>query len=136
MQHDEFIGHVQHRARMSSRGDAESATRATLEILAGRLAGGAADNLASQLPQAIGDYLRNAEDTEIAKEMSLDDFFGRVSEKTGVDLPKSVHHTRCVISVLQDAVSEGQIEKIKDQFPSDWDRLFESGSEGSLGRDN
>jgi uncharacterized protein (DUF2267 family) len=30
MKHDEFIRQVQHRARLSSRGDAELATRATL----------------------------------------------------------------------------------------------------------
>jgi uncharacterized protein (DUF2267 family) len=35
MKHDEFIGQVQHRARLSSRGATERATRATLETLAG-----------------------------------------------------------------------------------------------------
>ncbi len=40
MKHDEFIGRVQHYARLPSRGDAERATRATLETLGERLAGG------------------------------------------------------------------------------------------------
>lgn len=31
MRHDEFIGEVQHRAKLPSRGDAERATRITLE---------------------------------------------------------------------------------------------------------
>ncbi|WP_292761419.1 hypothetical protein [Nostoc sp. NOS(2021)] len=39
MQHDEFR-RVQNRARLISHGDAELATRATLETLAKRLAGG------------------------------------------------------------------------------------------------
>ena len=47
MQHDEFIAQVQARARLSSRGDAERATRATLETLAERLAGGLRDKLAA-----------------------------------------------------------------------------------------
>ncbi len=55
MKHDEFIGQMQYRARLSSRGAAERATRATLETLAERLAGGEARDLAAQLPPEIGE---------------------------------------------------------------------------------
>ncbi len=51
MEHDEFIGQAQHRARLASRGEAERATRATLETLAERISDGAAQNLAAQLPR-------------------------------------------------------------------------------------
>jgi len=118
---------------MSSRGDAERATKATLETLGERLVGGAANNLASQLPPLIGDYLRSGADMEIA-EMTLDDFFRRVSEREEVDLPKSIHHARAVVSVLQDAVSEWQIDKVREQFPKEWAPLFDSGSEGRMER--
>jgi uncharacterized protein (DUF2267 family) len=37
MQHDEFIGQVQNRAKLPSRGEAEGATRATLETLGERI---------------------------------------------------------------------------------------------------
>ena len=57
MKHDEFIGRVQHYARLASRGDAERATRATLETLGERLAGGEPKDLASQLPPEIGLHL-------------------------------------------------------------------------------
>lgn len=53
MKHDEFIGQVQHRAHLSSRGDAELATRATLETLAERLAGREPLNAAAQLPKSL-----------------------------------------------------------------------------------
>ena len=43
---DDFIGQVQHRARRSSHGAAEPATRATMETLAQRLVGGATPDLA------------------------------------------------------------------------------------------
>lgn len=132
MQHDEFIGHVQHRARLGSRGEAENATRATLQTLAERLAGGAAGNLASELPPHIASYFGSSHDMEIAEEMTLNDFFQRVSEREGVDLPKSVHHARAVIDVLQEAVSPGQMQKIREQLPDEWDPLFESGSEGEM----
>lgn len=45
MKHNEFIGQVQHHARLSSCGAAERATSATLETLAVHLAGGEADDL-------------------------------------------------------------------------------------------
>jgi uncharacterized protein (DUF2267 family) len=41
MKHDEFIGQVQHRARLSSRGDAKRASWATLQTLGERLAASA-----------------------------------------------------------------------------------------------
>ena len=53
MKHDEFIGQVQHRARLGSRGDAERATWATLQTLGERLAGGEAKDFASQLPPVL-----------------------------------------------------------------------------------
>ncbi len=77
MKHDEFIGQVQYRARLSSRGDAERATRATLETLAERLAGGETNDLASQLPREIGEHLRR-EWSGIGERFSLDEFFRRV----------------------------------------------------------
>jgi uncharacterized protein (DUF2267 family) len=124
MKHDEFIGQVQHRARLSSRGDAEIATRATLETLAERLSGGEADDLASQLPRGIAEYLR----TEFAGEgmrFSMEEFFERVSRREGVDLPKAIYHARAVVGVLAEAVSNGEIADVRSQLPADYARLFE-----------
>lgn len=49
MRHDKIIGQVQARAQLASRGEAEAATRATLETLGERIPPGAAENLAAQL---------------------------------------------------------------------------------------
>ena len=56
MKHDEFIGRVQHLAQMSSRGDAERATWATLQTLGERLAGGETKDFAAQLPPQLAQY--------------------------------------------------------------------------------
>jgi uncharacterized protein (DUF2267 family) len=56
MEHDALVGHVRHRARLASRGEADRALRATLETLAERLDSDMAENLASQLPTEIGGY--------------------------------------------------------------------------------
>ncbi len=128
MKHDEFIGQVQHHARLSSRGDAEIATRATLETLAERLVGGEADDLASQLPRGIAEYLRTGLAGE-GERFSVEEFFERVSRREGVDLPKAIYHARAVIAVLYEAVSPGEMADVRAQLPAEFARLFEPGSE-------
>ena len=88
MKHDEFIGRVQHYTRLPSRGDAERATRATLETLGERLAGGEPKDLASQLPPEIGEHLLRG-CAGIGERFSLDEFYRRVSVREGEDLPKA-----------------------------------------------
>jgi uncharacterized protein (DUF2267 family) len=56
MDHDHLIGQVQHRVRLSSRGEAEVAVRAMLQTLEGRISEGAYQNLTAQLPHGISDY--------------------------------------------------------------------------------
>lgn len=125
MTFDEFLGHVQHRARLGSTGAAERATRATLETLAERLAGGEAANLAAQLPAGIANYLtHNRLAAQVATRMTLDQFFARVAQREGADLPDAVFHARAVISVLQEAVTPGEMQDVRAQLPEAWDRLF------------
>jgi uncharacterized protein (DUF2267 family) len=131
MKHDAFIGQVQHRARLSSRGEAERATRVTLETLAERLAGGEAKDLAAQLPQELGEHLRRGW-SGIGERFSLEEFFRRVSVREGVELPEAVFHARAVIAVLSEAVSKGELDDVRAQLPAEFDRLFEAGSTGHM----
>jgi uncharacterized protein (DUF2267 family) len=121
MQYDEFIGQVQHRARLASRGEAVKAARATLGVLGQRLFGGEAEDLAAQLPQEIQPYLKQAKADD---SFGLDEFYQRVSETEGVDLPVAVYHARAVVSVVSNAVSEGEIEDVRAQLPDEYDPLF------------
>lgn len=109
MEHDEFIGQVQNRARLGSRGDAERATWATLETLAERMADGAAQNLAAQLPNEIGEHLRRNAPAQAGtgEQFSLDEFFDRVTEREGIDQPDAVFHARVVLEVTDEATTGG-----------------------------
>jgi len=129
MKFDEFTGKVQNKAKLATTDEALAAIRATLETLAERTAGDEAGNLAAQLPEEIGRFLRGKHSVQ---RFSLADFFDRVTEKEGVDKPVAVHHARAVIDVLQDAVSTGEIGDLRSQLPDEWDPLFEQGAEGSL----
>lgn len=135
MQHDEFIGQVQHRARLASRGGAERATRATLETLGERIPEHLAENLAAQLPQEIGEHLRRT--VTLAGEgtgerFGLPEFVARVSTRSGVDEPAGVYQARVVLEVVEDAVTPGLMAKIREALPNDLERLTEVGSAGDL----
>jgi len=131
LRYDEFIGQVQHRARLSSRAEAERATRASLETLAERLVGGEAHDLAAQLPPEIARYLQQP-DAGIGAKLTLDEFFELVSAREGVDLPDATFHARVVIGLLTEAVSMGEIKDVRVQLPADFDQLFNVENEGDL----
>ena len=131
MKYDEFIGQVQHRARLASRAEAERATRATLETLAERLVGGEAHDLASQLPRELAHALQ-LPDAGIGAKLTLEEFFELVSEREGVDLPAAASHARVVIGVLTEAVSQGEIKDVRIQLPAAFAQLFNVANEGDL----
>lgn len=130
MNYDEFVGQVQNRARLATGGEAVRAIHATFTTLGTRLYGQEAQNLAAQLPPELGEYLTTGDN----ESFSLDEFFERVAEEEGSDLPDAVHHARVVVSVLQDAVSIGEIADVRAQLPADYNPLFEAGAEGDLDR--
>ena len=131
MRYDEFLGQVQHRARLSSRALAERATRATLETLAERLAGGEAHDLASQLPPELALSLQPLE-AGIGAKLTLEEFFALLSEREGVDLPDATFHARVVIGVLTEATSMGEIQDVRVQLPAAFAQLFNAEDEGDL----
>lgn len=129
MDYNEFVGKVQHRARLSSREQAERATRATLQTFAERLTEGAAQNLSSQLPADLAQYLQQREGQQT---YTLDEFFEQVREREGVELPEAVFHSRAVFDVLREATSEGAMDNVMNQLPDDFQDLILSGSEGDF----
>jgi uncharacterized protein (DUF2267 family) len=131
MQFHEFLGQVQNRARLSSLGDAETATRATLETLRERLAGGEPKDVAAQLPTEIAKYFE-APQQEVADRFDVQEFFRRVSERASIQPQEAAFQSRAVIEVLQDAVTSGEVGDIRTQLTDDYQPLFEAGSSGKM----
>lgn len=121
MKHDEFVGRVQHLARLSSRGDAEHAIRVVLETLGERIQGGEAKDLASQLPREIGRHLLQS---DFQESFGLDEFLWRVADRLGMEPPEATYAARSVIEVLMEAVSRGEIEDVLAQLPAEYQRIF------------
>jgi uncharacterized protein (DUF2267 family) len=131
VKYDEFLGQVRHRARLGSRGEAERATRATLETLAERLVGGEARDLAAQLPPELAHFLQPP-DAGIGTKLTLDELFETVSMREGVELEEATFHARVVIGVLTEAVSQGEIQDVRVQLPAAFAQLFNVANEGDL----
>jgi uncharacterized protein (DUF2267 family) len=131
MKYEEFIGQVRRRADVATSEEAERATQATLETLAGRLSGNEAAQLAAQLPPEIALYLQPYY-AGIGDSYSLDEFFRRISEREEVALEEATYHARVVCALLAEVVSVGEIEDVRAQLPSDFAKLFEVENEGEI----
>ncbi|MFE0022576.1 DUF2267 domain-containing protein [Amycolatopsis sp. NPDC059021] len=134
MRHDEFIGRVQDRAHLPSRGDAERATRATLETLGERVPETTAEHLAAQLPIEIAENLRRTMTMGGAgtgERFGLDEFAERVAQRGHMVVPDAVYRSRVVLEVVGEA-TQGALGKVRDTLPGDLRELIDAGSTGSL----
>nr|BFE80165.1 DUF2267 domain-containing protein [Planobispora longispora] len=135
MQHDEFIGRVQARAQLPSRGAAERACRATLETLGERVPEGLADNLASQLPYEIGENLRRTEVYDgvgTGEGFGRDEFIRRVADRAGDGL-EAAQLARVVLEVTDEATSGLIMNVVRESLPSDLRTLVTAGTRHSTG---
>lgn len=134
MQHDEFIGQVQARAHLGSRGAAETATRATLETLAERVPATLAENLAAQLPMEIGEHLHRIDyapdEPRTGVRMDRQEFFDRIAQRAGADGPKAVHEARCVMEVMGEATQGSLADHIRQSIDHELADVLFAGSTG------
>jgi uncharacterized protein (DUF2267 family) len=121
MQTREFLNRVVQRTDLDGQLDAQRATLAVLETLAHRLAGGEPKDLASQLPAELACALKIERETD---PFGLDVFYEQVAEREGVSLEQAEAHARAVVSVLMEAVSQGEIGDVRAQLPGDYAPLF------------
>jgi uncharacterized protein (DUF2267 family) len=129
MTFDEFVGQVHNQIEASDTGEALSAIRATLQTLAERLHGEEAAHVAAQLPDEIGAYMRLTKKNDI---FDLEEFLERVRKREGVDIRDAAYHTRVVINVLSEALTQGEMDDVRGQLSDDYNPLFEAGVSGEM----
>ena len=122
---------VRNRARLPDLESAMRATRATLETLSERLGNEEARHLGAQLPEEIGRFLTEPNGEPAGERFDADEFLARVAKREEVDLPESVHHARAVLEIVGSAVSEGEMDDVRDRLPDDYHQLF-AGSAGTM----
>jgi uncharacterized protein (DUF2267 family) len=133
MRHEEFIGQVQHRAHLSGHGEAERATRATLETLGERIPEGLADNLAAQLPHEIGENLRRTEvygGAGSGERFDRHDFIARIAARSGADESQAAFLARAVLEVTEEASQGAVMNKVYESLSPDIRQLVTSGTSG------
>ncbi len=124
MRYEEFIEEVQKRAHLASKDEAKRATRAALETLAESISPKERYDAASQLPKGLALYLKEPflgpgkqPAPSHKRNLSLDEFFQRMSIREDVPLETAREHAHAVMSVLVDALSKGEFEDIRAQLP-------------------
>jgi uncharacterized protein (DUF2267 family) len=118
---EQFIAEVKNLAELGSDEDAQKATRATLETLRERLAGEELLDLAAQLPPEIAPYVEGAGGRE---SFSVEEFYERVARKEGISNDEAIRHARTVATVLQTAVTGGELEDIRSQLGNGYEEIF------------
>jgi uncharacterized protein (DUF2267 family) len=100
--------------------EAERATRAVLQTVGERIAGGEARDLAAQLPPGIAPWIGKVGDAE---GFGVDEFLRRVAEREGVDVETAERHARAVFTALGRAVTRDEIADLKAQLSEDYEPL-------------
>jgi uncharacterized protein (DUF2267 family) len=118
---EQFIAEVKNLAEIDSDEDVRKAIGATLETLRERLAGEEPSNLAAQLPPGIAPYVEGDGGREA---FSVQEFYELVARKEGASNDEAIRHARAVATVLQTAVTEGELEDICSQLGNDYKELF------------
>jgi uncharacterized protein (DUF2267 family) len=121
MQYEEFIASATARTGGPTE-VAESLTHATLRVLAERLSGGEASDLASQLPKELQPDL--IPPTPEAQPLEPEDFVHRVAEQARVEQGEARAGVAAVLTTTRDAVTPGEWEDVASQMGRDLDVLM------------
>jgi uncharacterized protein (DUF2267 family) len=116
MKDGQFIAEVKNLAELDSDEGARKAIGATLETLKERLAGEEPSNLAAQLPPGIAPYVEGDGGRET---FPVEEFYERVAGKE-----EAVRYARAVATVVQTAVTGGELDDVRSQLGDAYKELF------------
>jgi uncharacterized protein (DUF2267 family) len=120
MKGDQFLADVRNFAELENNEEAERAICATLETLRERLAGNEPSNLAAQLPPEIAPTLKEtgAGNPSPWPTPSL------CAQREGVGHDEAVRHARAEATVVQTAVTGGELDELRSQLGNAYEELF------------
>jgi uncharacterized protein (DUF2267 family) len=118
---EQFIAEVKYLAELDSDEDVRKAIDATLETLRERLGGEESSDLAAQLPPEIALYVEGDGGRE---SFPVEQFYERVAQKEGVSNDEATRHARAVATVVQTAVTSGELEDVRSQLGDAYRELF------------
>lgn len=119
MQMTEMIEVVQQRASVDSTAAANNTLVAVAETLAERDLDGAQENFAAQLPDELG-LVVNMGDAKTQEAFDSADFVRRVGQRLGISEEQSQTRTHAALSIMLEAVTEGERKDIISALPDDF----------------
>ncbi len=123
MTHEEFLRMVQERLGLKDKDEAETAVRSVLAATADRLTPEEANDLASQLPHEMADFIRRRPGG--VQKMDHDVYIGRIQHDLDlIDSMQAERVARGVLSVVRDAVGEGEWQDVISHMPMDMKEMF------------
>jgi len=123
MTKDEFLSAVQERLGLVDKEEAETAVRSVLAATADRLTPEEANDLASQLPHEFAEFIRRR--TGGVQKMDYETFISRIQHDLDLESPEQAERVaRGVLSVVRDAVGEGEWQDVVSQMPMDMKEMF------------
>jgi uncharacterized protein (DUF2267 family) len=124
VEYDQFIDRVAERTRLS-REHAATLTQATLQVLAERISGGQADDLAAALPDELAGALQKSPRAP-AEGFDFNAFVGKVRSRVP-DLPYEaiIPGIRAVLMTLRDAVPDKEFQDTMAQLPGGFRELLQ-----------
>ena len=123
MREDEFLAQVRDLGGYQDQDEAYRVTYAVLTVLASRITASEAHDLAAQIPPPLDEPLRD-ENRANGEPFELNEFYDRISERTGARRHTVERDATSVLSALSRAVSDGQIRHLTSQLPPDFAPLF------------
>ena len=120
MRYEEVVENVRNTCGLESV-DAAHAVESILETLGERIPETHRKHLADQLSAELKDYLFKREHRG---NFGPEEFYSRVAARENVHYRTAVERSRCVMTVLQQAASEGEWRKIRNALPDEYAELF------------
>ena len=127
MRYDEFVDRVLEKSGLDSREQAIELTKATLETLGERLDRKVLRGVASQLPDELKELLLNRGDGD---QYQLQEFYQRVGARADTNYNDAAKRAQAVLSVLQEAISAGEVQDMIDSLPGQYAKLFDGNVSG------
>jgi uncharacterized protein (DUF2267 family) len=115
-----FYANVAERAGLS-KSEAADLTRATLEALAGQIAGGELDRLAMALPDSLERHLPRHD--EASRPKPLHDVVQEISSRTHLKEEEVQRGMAAVLSLLRESVDPTHLDHALSLLPAEYRRL-------------
>jgi uncharacterized protein (DUF2267 family) len=128
MTHEQLVAAVRGQADAVD-ADAERALLASLESFGERLSGGAAEQLAEQLPQPDAVALRRSAGGASEPGTSVE-IASRIAERTGVSAADGAALLQATLRAVAGAVDQDRLDRVRAQLPADLSRMLQRTAEG------